>query len=87
MKHAAIIVASHDLGRVEEALRAALGLTLRGATVQVWLAPSLALTPAAQRAVAVLRSFGHAVDPWPDQPPASPPAARLAAMDVVEVWT
>jgi hypothetical protein len=74
-----IIVASSDPARVEEALRAALGLTLRGAEVAVWLdhRPSSAL---ARRALDALRSFGHRVGDARSGP-------ALEEMDAVEVWT
>lgn len=78
-----VIVESRAAGRIEEALRAALGLTLRGAAVEVWLPEDRPLSPTARRAVAVLASFGHrvgAVAPGEAR-------ARLEAADAVEVWT
>ncbi len=78
-----VVIATDSPARVEEALRAALGLTLRGAVVEVWLPPSLSsppLTALAARALGVLQSFGHTV-----RPPGS--AAELAAAAAVEVWT
>lgn len=77
-----VIATSRDPHRQSEALRAALGLTLRGASVEVALAEP-PLTPLAERAAATLRSFGHAVEPYADD---ALPAA-LARADRVEVWT
>jgi len=65
--------------RQSEALRAALGLTLRGATVVTFVEGPLQ-TPLAERAAATLRSFGHPVAH------AIVPA-DLAAADAIEVWT
>ena len=72
-----VIVRTTDPHRQSEALRAALGLTLRGAHVQVVVGELL--TPLAVRAAETLRSFGHEVG--------SELAAALAAADAVEVWT
>jgi hypothetical protein len=73
----AVIVRTHDPHRQAEALRAALGLTLRGARVVVVLdAP--AATPLAQRAIDTLRSFGY---------PVGPELAPVAEASRVEVWT
>lgn len=74
-----VISRSSDPHRQSEALRAALGLTLRGAKVEVVVTGPL-LTPLAERAAATLRSFGypvHDVDL----------AEALARADAVEVWT
>jgi hypothetical protein len=73
-----IIARTRDPHRQAEALRAALGLTLRGASVEVALYGPL-LTPLARRAADTLLSFGHAVDV--DLTDALPRA------DAVEVWT
>lgn len=73
-----IIARTRDPHRQAEALRAALGLTLRGATVEVAHDGPL-LTPLAQRAATTLRSFGHAVG--------VDPAAALLRADAVEIWT
>jgi hypothetical protein len=78
-----ILVVAHtrDPHRQSEALRAALGLTLRGARVEVAVAEPL-LTPLARRAADTLRAFGHTVaDPGSDL------ASLLARADRVEVWT
>jgi len=72
-----VVARTRDPHRQSEALRAALGLTLRGARVVVALEGPL-LTPLAERAAATLRAFGHGVGVGIDE--------ALAA-DVVEVWT
>ncbi|MBS1121182.1 MAG: bifunctional 5,10-methylene-tetrahydrofolate dehydrogenase:5,10-methylene-tetrahydrofolate [Deltaproteobacteria bacterium] len=83
-----VLARTVDPHRQAEALRAALGLTLRGAHVEVFIDGPL-LTPLAERAAATLRSFGHTVS----SPPASPGTIggelgpALARADVVEVWT
>jgi phosphomannomutase len=74
----AVIVRTRDPHRQAEALRAALGLTLRGARVEVAVAGPM-LTPLAQRAADTLRSFGY--------PVGVELAAALARADRVEVWT
>jgi hypothetical protein len=79
-KRTLIIVETREPARVEEALRAALGLTLRGAAVEVWLPSDRPLTALGRRALGVLETFGHTVRPSGD-------AASLAASDAVEVWT
>jgi|KBSSwiStaDraftv2_1062776.scaffolds.fasta_scaffold1373465_2 hypothetical protein len=76
-----VIAATRDPHRQAEALRAALGLTLRGARVEVAVAEPL-LTPLAQRAADTLRSFGHTV-----RAPAPSELDALARADRVEVWT
>lgn len=76
-----VVATTRDPHRQSEALRAALGLTLRGARVEVRVAEPL-LTPLAQRAADTLRAFGHEVrDPGGDLAPA------FAHADRVEVWT
>jgi len=77
-----VIATSRDPHRQAEALRAALGLTLRGARVEVTVTEPL-LTPLAQRAADTLRSFGYTVGPALDA--ALDAAVRRA--DRVEVWT
>ena len=74
-----VVATTRDPHRQAEALRAALGLTLRGAQVEVAIDEPL-LTPLARRAAETLRSFGHAVG-------AVDLAAALARADRVEVWT
>lgn len=78
MKRIAVIVRTSDPARVAEALRGAVGLTLRGDAVRVALAPEAA-PHAEPRAVATLTSFGHAVG--------TDVAATLRDADAVEVWT
>ena len=73
-----IIARTRDPHRQAEALRAALGLTLRGATVEVALYGPL-LSPLARRAAETLISFGHAVGVGL--------ADALPRADAVEVWT
>jgi hypothetical protein len=80
VKHTLIIIETNEAGRIEEALRAALGLTLRGAQVEVWIEDALPLTATASRALAVLQSFGHRVGHGGD-------FETLLASDAVEVWT
>ena len=77
-----MITRSREPHRQAEALRAALGLTLRGATVEVAVEGSL-LTPLAERAAATLRSFGHAVGTLAS----GELEVALARADAVEVWT
>ena len=73
-----VICRTRDPHRQAEALRAALGVTLRGAHVEVVVEGPL-LTPLAERAAATLRSFGHVVG--------ADLAAALPRAQVVEVWT
>jgi hypothetical protein len=73
---AGIIIRSADPARAAEALRAAVGMTLRFERVLV--VPGGAVDERGARSIAVLRSLGHTVDASVD--------AALAA-DVVEVWT
>ncbi|MEJ7602580.1 MAG: hypothetical protein WKG01_32105 [Kofleriaceae bacterium] len=73
-----VVARTRDPERQAEALRAALGLTLRGATVEVVVDEPL-LSPLAERAAATLRAFGHVV--------ASDLPAALARATIVEVWT
>lgn len=74
-----VIARTVDPHRQAEALRAALGLTLRGAKVEVVISGPL-LTPLAERAAATLRSFGYPVH-------AADLAEALTRADAVEVWT
>jgi uncharacterized membrane protein len=74
----AIVSRTRDPHRQSEALRAALGLTLRGARVAVVVEEPL-LAPLAERAAAMLRAFGHEVGVTLE--------AALAGADRVEVWT
>ena len=76
-----MLVGRCDAATADEALRGALGLTLRGAHVHVVLTePGLAFGPQGQRATATLELFGHRVEGT------GAPAAALVAADVVEIW-
>jgi uncharacterized protein with PIN domain len=77
-----VVARARDPHRQAEALRAALGLTLRGARVEVAVAEPL-LSPLAQRAADTLRSFGHAVR----DPADGELGDAFARADRVEVWT
>jgi hypothetical protein len=83
-----VVVATRDPHRQSEALRAALGLTLRGARVEVAVDEPL-LTPLAQRAADTLRAFGHWIGPLGGPPGGADSALAepLARADRVEVWT
>lgn len=72
-----VVVRTEDPRRQAEALRAALGLTLRGARVEVVVGDLR--TPLAVRAAETLRSFGYPVGVALDD--------ALARADAVEVWT
>ncbi len=72
-----VIVRTTDPHRQSEALRAALGLTLRGAHVEVGV--GALLTPLALRTAETLRSFGHAVG--------VELADAFDRADAIEVWT
>lgn len=80
MKRALFVVVARRPARVEEALRAALGASLRGGAVTVWLAAERAPTPLAHRALGVLQTFGHSVSEGGSR-------AALDEADAVEVWT
>jgi hypothetical protein len=73
-----VIARTTDPHRQSEALRAALGLTLRGAKVEV-IAGEL-LTPLAKRAADTLKSFGYPVHDVDI-------AEAITRADAVEVWT
>lgn len=77
-----VVARTRDPHRQAEALRAALGLTLRGAAVEVALAGPLC-SPLARRAAETLRAFGHVVV----EGPAEGLAEAIARADAVEVWT
>jgi hypothetical protein len=88
-----VVVRTRDPHRQAEALRAALGLTLRGARVEVAIEASDATdasavdpvlaTPLARRAAATLRSFGYPVGVLAGEAL----TAALARAGRVEVWT
>jgi len=73
-----VIVQTRDPHRQSEAMRAALGLTLRGGRLEVVVAGPL-LTPLAERSAATLRAFGHRVG--------AELGDALTRADAVEVWT
>lgn len=88
MKRIAVIVRTADLDRVAEALRAAVGLGLRGDRVHVVLAAGIAHDHAqATRALATLRMLGHEVDTGADGADEAAQAQAVRAADAVEVWT
>ncbi len=76
-----VVIRAREPHRQAEALRAALGLTRRGARVEVAI-DEPPHTPLAQRAADTLRAFGHALHPLDDDP-----GAALGRADRVEVWT
>jgi tRNA 2-thiouridine synthesizing protein A len=76
MKTIAVVIAAAE--RADEALRAAVGLTLRGDRVVVVPLVSLGAGERAQRALGTLRALGHRVDGQ---------MADAEVADVVEVWT
>jgi len=80
------VAQTRDPHRQAEALRAALGLTLRGATVEVVL-DGPPLSPLARRAADTLRSFGHAVGDGGGDGGGHALAEALARADAIEVWT
>ncbi len=69
---------TRDPHRQAEALRAALGATLRGGHVEVVVEEPL-LSPLARRAADTLRSFGHVVG--------AELGEAMTRATVVEVWT
>jgi hypothetical protein len=77
-----VIVRSADEARVSEALRAAVGLTLRGARVTVYRDGAAAAVTSARivKAVETLRLLGFAVHD-------GAPGLALREADAVEVWT
>jgi len=77
----AVIIGVVDGETRDEAMRAALGLTLRGASVRVCVGdPGATLGPESQRARATLTLMGHQVD----QPGAI--AGAIGPADAVEIW-
>lgn len=73
----AVVIDTADRERVAEALRAAVGLTLRGDPVAVVTRRPLPDDPHIERAVATLRALGHTVGAEP---------SVIAAASAVEVW-
>ncbi len=80
----ALWVRAEAPARVEEAMRAALGLTLRGATVTVAVAPARLATALAVRVARTLTSFGHVVLSGE-----TPEVWRVLAKgaEIFEIWT
>jgi tRNA 2-thiouridine synthesizing protein A len=76
MKTIAVVIAAAE--RADEALRAAVGLTLRGDRVVVVPLVPPGAGERAQRALGTLRALGHRTDGQ---------MADAKAADVVEVWT
>ena len=70
----AVVVRTRDPDRAAEALRAAVGLTLRGESVTL-VAPSLPMDERIGRALATLRALNQPLD------------APLSEAERVEVWT
>ncbi len=77
-----VIVRAVDDARIAEALRAGLGLTLRGDRVTVFATSPLPASAA--RAAATLASFGHDVHL---DAPADQLARAIRDAHAVEVWT
>ncbi len=77
-----VVVRTTQAHRQSEALRAAVGLTLRGCRV-VTAVNGPVLSPVAKRSVATLRTFGFRVIPFA----AEEFERELAAANRVEVWT
>lgn len=79
MRRIAVVIQTADAMRAGEALRAAVGLSLRGDRVDV-----VQVTPVdpnderVRRGLATLRALGHAVDA---------PLSAVREADIVEVWT
>lgn len=79
MKTIAVVIDTTDADRAAEALRAAVGLGLRGDAVAVVVLRKLdAAEPRAAKALAALRAMNQRVDA---------PLGVLAEADAVEVWT
>jgi hypothetical protein len=93
MKRIAVIVRAADPDRVAEALRAAVGLGLRGDRVHVVLAAGAGAVDEhaqAARAMATLRMLGHdlvLVSQNDAENADDAEAAAVRAADAVEVWT
>ena len=79
MKRIAVVLRCTDSERAAEALRAAVGLTLRGDRVLlVWAAALDRNAPVLGRALGTLAALGHDTDA---------PLAAIRASDAVEVWS
>ena len=95
VKAIAVVVRAQTRARVAEALRAAIGLSLRGDRISVFLTqtahPAVASgDPAIARALATLVELGHTVH-RPDSVDSANSAYELAdllrAADAIEVWS
>ena len=90
-KTIAVVLRTGDLHRVAEALRAAIGLGLRGDRIEVFveresLAAVASDDPRIVRAIGTLRELGHSLSAQRDR--GSPDLRTvLARADAVEVWT
>lgn len=80
-KQIAVVLATDDLARARDALRAAVGLSLRGDAVRVILAVEPPQDdPDILRALGTLQELGHTVS-------RGNPANAVRDADAVEVWT
>ncbi len=79
-----VVIDTASATRAAEALRAAVGLGLRGAPVQVCLRQAPRPTPECDRALAMLESLGQRVRRTFHAPEL---AAALREADKIEVWT
>ncbi|MCG8418291.1 MAG: hypothetical protein MJE77_10150 [Proteobacteria bacterium] len=87
-KHIAVVICTGDRARVAEALRAAVGLGLRGDAIDVVMdRPARAIVessdPAIDRAVATLVQLGHRIH----RQPAMRSSDLIHRADAIEVWT
>jgi hypothetical protein len=78
MKRIAVIIDATEPTRVREALRAAIGLGLRGDQVTVYADGLDAADPWCKKALATLQQLGQSV---------TNAAPDLSRADAVEVWT
>ena len=79
-----VVLRARDPERVAEALRAAVGLGLRGDRVQVLAAAAGPWPARAERAAATLIALGHGVALGAGE---AEIAAAVRQADAVEVWT
>jgi hypothetical protein len=81
MKRMVVVVAARQTERVREALRAAVGLSLRGDAIEVVLTGAVdQADPQIRRALATIEELGHAVHH-------GDPSPAIRAAHAVEVWT
>lgn len=95
-----VVASATDPRRQDEALRAALGLTLRGAHVEVWVIGAVE-TALGSRTLATLALAGHelvmdlpgalaradAVEVWTDDPPPAAAPAWPVSADALAIWS